>query len=468
MIMNERRRLIISINLIITSIASSFLQTALTTALPPIISDLDISVSQGQWLTSGYSLAMGIMMPLSAFLIIRFPTKKLYLSAVGSFIVGLAVCTFAPNFPVMMIGRVIQACSNGITGSMVQVVLLTIYPVEKRGSVMGWYGLSIGAAPVIAPTIAGILVDTLGWRSIFIISFVILCIAFIMTLFLLDNVLETRMQKFDAASFVLSVFAFGGLTLGIGNITSLGITAVQTFVPLTAGAVSAVIFVYRQLHIDEPFLELRILKEFKYAFSVICSMMLYFVMMGSSVIMPIYVQSILGYSATVSGLVTFPGSLAMAIISPFAGKIFDKFGMRKLAVTGAGLLALSNIGMCFVGTDTTLMIPAVLNLFRSASLGCLMMPLVTFGTNSIGDANTAHGTALLTSLRTVSGAIGAAVFVGIMNMVSVNSAAGSGGEVSFAGLHAAYMCMTAGAFVMLALTIFGSGKIKDDELNPVK
>lgn len=458
---DERRKFIISVNLIVTSIASSFLQTALTTALPPIINDLDISVSQGQWLTSGYSLAMGIMMPLSAFLIIRFPAKKLFLSAVGMFLTGLAVCIFAPNFPIMMSGRVLQACSNGITGSMVQVVLLTIYPAEKRGSVMGWYGLSIGAAPVIAPTIAGVLVDTLGWRSIFVISFVILGIAFVMALFLLEDVLETRRQKFDIASFVLSVFAFGGLTLGIGNITSIGISSPGTFCPLAAGVLAGIIFVYRQLHIEEPFLELRILKTFKYAFSVVCSMMMYFVMMGSSVIMPIYVQSILGYSATVSGLVTLPGSLAMAVISPLAGRIFDKFGMRKLAVTGAILLALSNIGMCFVGTDTILIVPAILNLFRSVSLGCLMMPLVTFGTNSIGSANTAHGTALLTSLRTVSGAIGAAVFVGIMNMISVKDAAGSAGQVSFSGLHVSYMCMTAGAVVMLALTLFFARKLKD-------
>lgn len=145
--MTDKKRTLIFINILISCIASSMLATALTTALPPIMEDLQISVTTGQWLTSGYSLAMGIMMPLTAFLITRFPTKNLYLAGMGLFIVGLAVCVIAPGFYVMMCGRILQACGNGILTSMAQVILLTIYPIEKKGTVMGWYGLSVGAAP---------------------------------------------------------------------------------------------------------------------------------------------------------------------------------------------------------------------------------------------------------------------------------------------------------------------------------
>ncbi len=452
--MDTRKRTVIMVNLIVTCIASSFLQTALTTALPPIINDLHISVSDGQWLTSGYSLAMGIMMPLTAFLITRCPTKKLYVSAIGLFLVGLLICIFATNFPVMMLGRILQACSNGITTSMVQVVLLTIYPPEKRGTVMGWYGLSVGAAPVIAPTIAGVLVDTLGWRTIFVIAFVILLASFVLAICIFDNVLETHVKKFDTYSFILSAFAFGGITLGIGNLSSLGITSVMTILPLVVGIVTGVMFTRRQLHIEEPFLNVRTLRVHDYRLSVFGSMMLYFVMMGSSVIMPLYVQSILGKSATVSGLVTLPGSLAMAIISPFAGKIYDKFGMKKLAVTGTFMMMVSTLGMTFITLDTSILIPAFLNVIRCIAIGCLMMPFVTFGISSVGAENTAHGTALLTSLRTIAGAIGTAVFVGILNVCSTSARAASYSNSGIYGLRVTFGCMTVVVFIMLFIMLF--------------
>ena len=466
--MDTRKRTFIMINLIVTCIASSFLQTALTTALPPMIQDLHISVSEGQWLTSGYSLAMGIMMPLTAFLITRCPTKKLYVSAIGIFLAGLLVCIFATSFPAMMIGRILQACSNGITTSMAQVVLLTIYPPEKKGTVMGWYGLSVGAAPVIAPTIAGVLVDTLGWRAIFIIAFAVLMLSFLMAVTLFDNVLETHKKAFDVFSFLLSALAFGGITLGIGNISVLGISAIMTICPLSVGIVAGVLFTYRQFHIEEPFLNLRILRVQAYRLSVIGSMMLYLVMMGSSIIMPLYVQSILGKSATVSGLVTLPGSFAMAVISPFAGKIFDKFGMKRLAVFGTLMMLFSTLGMCLITANTSIVVASMLNVIRSISIGCLMMPFVTFGISSMASENTAHGTALLTSLRTIAGAIGTAVFVGILNFSASSTKASTYSNTGIYGLHITFFCMAIVTLLMLLIMIFGMKKDKQNTVYHLK
>lgn len=249
--MTDRKRTMIFINIVITCIASSMLATALTTALPAIISDLEISVTAGQWLTSGYSLAMGIIMPLTAFLITRFPTKRLFLTGMLLFIVGLSLCVVAPDFQVMMAARILQACGNGILTSMAQVIILTIYPAEKRGTAMGWYGLSIGAAPVIAPTLAGIIVDMFGWRAIFYISIGIMMISLVWAVFVFDNILETARKKFDTLSFVFSIFAFGGLTLGIGNIGSYSFMSAQILPVLVIGLCASGLFVYRQLHFRE-------------------------------------------------------------------------------------------------------------------------------------------------------------------------------------------------------------------------
>lgn len=327
---------------------------------------------------------------------------------------------------------------------------------------MVWYGLSIGAAPVIAPTIAGILVDTLGWRIIFVIAFVVLLLSLIMAVAILDNVLDIYVKKFDIYSFILSALTFGGITLGIGNLSSYGITSVMTLCPLIIGIAAGVLFTRRQLNIDEPFLNLRILAVQEYRLSVIGSMMLYFVMMGSSIIMPLYVQSILGKSATISGLVTLPGSLAMAVISPFAGKIYDKFGMKRLAVAGTFMMMISTLGMSFITADISVIVAAMLNVIRSIAIGCLMMPFVTYGISSMGSENTAHGTALLTSLRTISGAIGTAVFVGILNVCSISQRAVTYNNPQIYGLHITFGCMTIAVVIMLLVIVF---RMKESKKN---
>lgn len=457
-IISKRKRTLIFFNIIIACIATSMLATALTTALPDMIKDFGISVTTGQWLTSGYSLAMGIMMPLTAFLINRFPTRKLYITAILVFISGLLLCVIAPNFPVLMIGRVLQACGNGILTSMAQVIILTIYPDEKKGSAMGWYGLSVGAAPVLAPTLAGLLVDSFGWKMIFYAAMAIMLISLIYAICTFDNVLDTAKKTFDVLSFVMSAFAFGGITLGIGNMGSYPFVSSQVLLLLVIGIMAAVLFVYRQLHLNEPFLELRILQNREYTLSVIGSMILYLVMMGSSIILPLYVQSIMGYSATVSGLVTLPGSLLMALVSPLAGKIYDKVGMKVLFVAGALCMVLSNLGMTFISMGTPIWLPAIYNAVRSISIGCLMMPIITWGTSVIHPGSTAHATALLTSLRTIAGAIGSAVFVGIMAVVASHSIETYGAKAQIHGLNITFLTMSFVSMILLLLAIFGVKK----------
>lgn len=453
-VISEKKRTLIFINILICCIATSLLFTALTTALPAVSRSLQISVSTGQWLTSGYSLAMGIIMPLTAFLIKRFQTKKLYITGISIFIIGLVISALSMSFPVMMVGRIFQACGNGILLSMAQVVLLSIYPDEKKGSIMGWYGLAVGATPVIAPTLSGILVDLIGWRSIFVLDLIIMVVAFICACNVFDNVLKTEESKFDFTSFILSIFAFGGITLGIGNISSLGITDPYTWIPLVIGIIGSIIFTFYELRLDTPFLDMRIFKTKEFTLSVIGSILLYFIMMGSSVLMPLYVQSLKGYSATISGFVTLPGSLVMAVISPIVGKVYDKIGIRKLFIYGSLLLMLCNFGMYFITLNTSIVVAAVLNALRCAAIGCLMMPLVTWGTMNVRKEKVSDATAILSSLRTIGGAIGAAVFVGLMVRIAKNSIEQYGEAAGIHGFNITFLCMAFCSVILLAIGVF--------------
>lgn len=448
------QRTMIFLCLVVSGIASSVLSTAMTTALPGVVEYFGISTSVGQWITSGYSLAMGMIMPLTAFLITRFPTKRLYLTGIGMFIIGLLVSIFAGNFAVMMVGRVLQACGNGVLMTAAQVVIMTIYPIQKRGTMMGTYGLATTAAPVVAPTIAGLMIDAFGWKSIFYVSLVIMILSFLISSIVFDDVLELQDKKFDVLSFVESIVAFGGITLGIGNLSSFGLISVEAGLPLLAGAVVCVFFVIRQCGLGKPFLDVKILANWNYAVSVISSMVLYLVMMGSSVMMPLYVQSVMGYSAVVSGLVTLPGSLATALVSPFAGKLYDEIGIKKIFVAGAIALVISNIGMFFLSMETPLWIAAALNVIRNISIGSLMMPLLTWGTSNVHPTKMADASSLLTSLRTIAGSIGSAVFVGIMTMVAASSAQTYGDNAMMHGMNISFLWMAAGAVVLFLIAVF--------------
>lgn len=248
--------------------------------------------------------------------------------------------------------------------------------------------------------------------------------------------------------------------MGIGNITGYGLVSVEAGIPLLVGIVACVFFIFRQCRLEKPFLDVKILSSRCYAVSVISSMVLYFVMMGSSVMMPLYVQSVMGYSAVVSGLVTLPGSLATALVSPFAGRLYDKMGIRRIFIIGSVALMASNIGMFFLTLNTPLWIAAVLNVIRNISIGSLMMPLLTWGTSSVNPEKVADASSLLTSLRTIAGSIGSAVFVGIMTVVSAGSAAEYGDRALMHGMNMSFFWMAIGSLILLLISVLGTMNTK--------
>lgn len=445
--LSKNKRTSVFFAILVTCIVCSMLSTALTTALPQIMADFKVTTADGQWLTSIYSLVMGIFVLATPFLIRRFKTKPLYLATLTVFILGLLLCAFTNSFPVMLIGRVLQAAGNGVMVSLGQVILLTVYPKEKRGSIMGLYGLAIGAAPVLAPTLAGFIIDAFGFRMIFYIILVISTFAWFLVALTFENVLETGKEKFDFLSLVLCAAGFSGILIGTGNLGSYSLLNISVLLPLLLGFSFAGVFIYRQSHMAVPFLELRIMKVKGYRTAVIASMLMYASMIAASILLPIYMQTIRGCSATISGLVTMPGSLAMAFISPLAGKNYDKIGIKKVFLLGSVLLTISSLGMVFISDVTPLLWVAGLNIVRNIAIGCMMMPFMTWGMSSLDGKHTAHGTAMLTSLRTVAGSFGAVIFVAVVSAVAKAS-------TQMAGMNAAFFGLTVIGFVEMGLAFY--------------
>lgn len=417
--------------ILVSCIACSMLSTALNTALPQILVDFKIDSSTGQWLTSIYSLVMGILTLATPFLIRRFSARGLYLGTLLIFLLGLLLSGCTGSFGVMMAGRVLQAAGNGIMVAQGQVLILTMFPLEKRGSVMGLYGLAIGTSPVIAPALAGIVVDAFGWRMIFYMVAAVTAVSAVMTGILFADVLDHEKSRLDISSLVLCSVGVCGLLLGAGNIGKYFLTDVRVWLPLVCGLAGTMLFVARQLRMESPFMELRILKVPRYRTAVIASMVMYATVMASSILLPIYIQSVLGCSAALSGLVTMPGALATALISPISGRLYDKFGMKRLFLAGSVMLTAGNLGTALILESGTLLGIGVLNVVRCAGIGCLMMPFVTWGMSGLEKQHTSHGTALITSMRTVAGAFGSAIFVAVYNM-------GAKSEMPYRGMKAAF------------------------------
>lgn len=318
---------------------------------------------------------------------------------------------------------------------------------------MGWYGLTLGIAPAISPIIAGIFADTIGWRGIFVFLAIPLIIAFIFAAATFDDVLETQDIKFDPLSFVLSALAFCGLTLGIGNIATYGITSPHAGLLIIIGMVSCVLFIYRQLHQRDPFLDIRAFGNRDFAVGVIGSMILYFVMMGFTMLLPIYLQTICNHSATVSGIVKLPGSIVMSVVSLFAGKLYDRFGIRKIFISGAVILLISNINLTLMSATTSLWMVGLTNIIYGIAVGCLLMPLVTWAVNGLSSNMTAHGTAFANSLRTVAGSIGTAVFIGVMSIVSESVMNKYGADAQQYGYKIACIAMVICTILLLLIAM---------------
>lgn len=320
---------------------------------------------------------------------------------------------------------------------------------------MGLFGLVIAFAPAIGPTLSGVLVEHLTWRSVFYVVFPIAIIIIIASIFLLKNVTETSHPKLDITSVILSTLGFGGLLYSFSSVGEAGWGSVQFIAPLIIGIVSLVVFIRRQLKLKEPMLEFRVFSYNIYTLGTALSMFVFGVLIASNIILPLYMQNMLQFSALESGLVLLPGAIIMGIMNPITGYLFDKFGGKWLARIGLLILVLSTLPFTVLTAHTSFTYLATSNAVRMVSLAMVMMPMTTLAINQLPNHLIAHGTAMNNTFRQMAGAIGTALFITLM---SVSSNPSDGIEGIIHGVNVTFMVAAAISFVALIL----SAKLSDD------
>ena len=436
-------------------LAGSFLailnQTLLITATPHIMLDFNLSESTGQWVTTIFMLVNGIMIPITAFLMETYTTRRLFLISMTIFIVGTFICLVAVNFPILMVGRIVQAAAAGIMMPLMMTIFMLIFAVEKRGLAMGMAGLVIAFAPAIGPSLAGWLVDIMHWRFLFLIILPLCTIDLIFAYFYMQDIIERTFPKVDFLSIVLSVLGFGGILFGFSSVGNYGWFNAMVIISLSIGAITLVLFIRRQFKLPEPILEFRVFKNPTFTLTTMIGMIVFMMLIAAETILPIYMQLMAGFTALESGMMILPGAIVMGLLSPIVGKIFDKIGARILLIIGLGIVSVTTAFFTQLTINTSLTYLTVVFAIRMVGISMVTMPATTAGLNALPRRLIPHGTAMTNTMRQIAASIGTATLVTVMSLGAFGS---SHPEALIQGVNIAFYVATTISFIGFIMAWF--------------
>lgn len=389
-------------------------ETIVSIALPHLAVEMGVTTGAAQWLISGFLVTMAVVIPTTGFLLERFTPRQVFLVAISSFAAGTLVAAVALTFPVLLIGRMVQACGTAVMIPLVMTSVMKLIPSDRRGAMMGTISIVIGVAPAIGPTVGGAILHAFGWRWMF---WLVLILAVAMVVFGLLRLYvpsETRQVPLDGLSVLLSALGFAGLVYGLSSIGEGG-GVLPPWASIAIGAVALLLFVLRQRRLqrqDRPLLDLRTLGYARFRIALILSLFVFMALLGAgAILLPIYLQNVLRHDTLVAGLALLPGGLMMAAIARPVGRLYDRVGARPLVIPGAVGMTLALGLFAILGAQAPLVAVIGVHMLLMSSLGLMMTPLMTDALGALTDDLYSHGSALLATLQQVAGALGSAVFV---------------------------------------------------------
>lgn len=456
-------------------VASAFVvilnETIMGVALPRLMVDLDITAATAQWLTTGFLLTMAVVIPLTGYVLARFPIRGVFFTAMSLFAAGTLIAALAPGFGVLLTGRVVQASGTAIMMPLLMTTVLNVVAPSRRGRMMGVISIVIAVAPAIGPTVSGLILSVLDWRWMFWLVLPIALLALGLGAIWVRDVTETREARFDVGSVILSAVGFGGLIFGLSSIgeAAAGHAPVPVWIPLVVGVLSLAAFVARQLKLqrsDAALLDLRTFTSRSFSLAVVLVVVVMSALFGSLILLPLYLQQVLGLDTLTVGLMLLPGGVLMGIIAPVVGALFDRFGPTPLVIPGMIVAAAALWGMTTFDIGTSIGWIIAVHMALNLGLGCVFTPLLTSALGSLPARLYSHGSATVSTLQQVAGAAGTALFVTLMS-VGAASAAADGVDAITAtatGVHTAFVTGACIASAAVVLTFFVRRPAPVDEL----
>jgi DHA2 family lincomycin resistance protein-like MFS transporter len=428
-------------------------ETIMSVAIPRLMTDLTVPASTAQWVSTAFMLTMAVVIPITGFVIQRTTTRRTFLTAMSLFSTGTLISALAPGFPVLLVGRVVQASGTAIMLPLLMTTVMTVTAPARRGRTMGTISIVISVAPALGPTISGLILSALSWRWLFGLVLPIALATLVLGAVRMPNLTTAHHARIDIGSIVLSALAFGGIIYGLSQIggAATGAGAVETWTPLVAGAIGLSLFIARQLWLqrtDDALLDLRTFRSSVFSVSIVIMAVSMMTMFGTIILLPIYAQTVLGLTTLQTGLLLLPGGLLMGLLAPLVGRAYDRFGPRVLLVPGAVVVGVAAWGLTTLAATSSPWLLLAAHVTLSIGLAFIFTPLFSASLGSLPPHLYAHGSAVVGTVQQVAGAAGTALFITVMTTQAAAHAGGGAGVIGAmaGGVHAAFLV---GAFISL-------------------
>ncbi|MEV4236653.1 MULTISPECIES: MDR family MFS transporter [unclassified Nocardia] len=431
-------------------------ETIMINAIPRLMADLEVTERAAQWVSTAFMLTMAAVIPTTGWFLQRVSTRRAYAVAMGVFLAGTALSAVAPSFAVLLLGRIIQAGGTAVMMPLLMTTLMTVVPEQDRGRVMGNVTLAISVAPALGPVVSGMVLQIGSWRWLFVLVLPITAVVTWLGLRRLENVGEPQAGAIDWSSVVFAALGFGGLVFGLSRFESDNYTSPALIV--AAGSALIAVFVFRQLRLQRigtPLLDLRVLLSSTYAKALVLMSIAFMAMLGSMILLPLYLQNLRGLSPLQTGLLVMPGGLAMGLLGPTVGRLFDRFGGRVLVIPGSVGIAAALAGFTQVSMSMPYWQLLVLHILLMVSLATTFTPVFTLGLGALPQHLYSHGSSMLGTLQQVAAAFGTALVVTVMSARSTGLVAAGTDPVTahLDGMRLAFLVSAALALIVIAMAV---------------
>jgi EmrB/QacA subfamily drug resistance transporter len=400
---------------LIAGMFMSVLDTSIVNvAVPTIQNSFGATTDEVQWIATAYTLALGVVVPLSAWLSDRYGATLIYNVSLLAFAAGSALCGLAWSLDSLIVFRIVQAIPGGVLPVVTLSILYRIVPKEQLGAAMGLYGLGIIVAPAVGPTLGGYLVEYVDWRLIFFINVPVGVLGAAAAVAVLPRFGPVRRAKFDLFGFLSIAVALFALLLALSEGQDWGWTSLPTVALASVGLLSLALFVVIELEVDEPLLDVRVFRYWPFTNSLLIISVLSVGLFAVLFYIPVYLQQAQGMGAFEAGFLLLPQALVMAVLMPVAGRLYDRIGPRWPAVAGLLICAVGTYllrGLTPVTSHTEI---ALLLMLRAAGMGLAMMPVMTGGLAAVPIQEVTSGSAFNNVVQRTSAALGLAVLTAIV------------------------------------------------------
>ena len=411
--LKPRQRTVIAAIMLVASFISLMSQTMVVTALPVVEAQLHQPLAVVQWLTTGYTLVIGIITPLSANLYEKYNNRQFFLAIIALFLGGTIVGCLATNFWTLLGARLIQAAAGGLLVSLQMTTLVTIFPPEKRGTIMGLSSLVVSFGPAIGPTLAGVTLNQWGWRSIFWVVLPFMVVIWLVGFFALPAYTTPQAVKIDAWSVPLLLIG-PGLTLA--SFTVLTTQVLIGSLMLIAGLVVSLLFYRRQQALPRPLLDFHVFSYRPFTMTLAIASLMFMILLSTEQMVSVFAQNSLHQSSALTGLILLPGAVVNALVGAVVGRLYDRHGIKALVWTGLGLCLITTVPTLCFSAHTPLWWLTVLYAGRMMAIGIAFSPLMSESYLGMAAKDISQATAMNNALRQMTGALAVTLVVVISSL----------------------------------------------------